>query len=266
VISDAAYDQLDPAAREKFARVRQGPQGGSMWQDRSTLPSEVADAANKSAADGKQPGSTPATGDKVKIGDYELSGEDVAMLMQTKAQADLKATQVPVTGDAYEARLPEAFKLPGNVDFVFDPTDPALADLRQLAKRSAWTQEEFSNVLAVHAAKEAASEAKFRETMKAELGKLGANATVRVTALETWLRGIVGDDLARNMMAGVFSEKQFRGLEVLANKFASQNVMPFRQDGREVNHGGNGPLSRLSEAEYDAMSASERFRISRLGN
>jgi hypothetical protein len=37
VISDAAYNQLPLDQRDRFARVRQGPQGGSEWRDRSTL-------------------------------------------------------------------------------------------------------------------------------------------------------------------------------------------------------------------------------------
>src|SRR5437016_3896315 len=78
VISDAAYDALDPAAREKFARVRQGPQGGSEWRDRSTLPSETG-------ADATQPGSaaTPATvqDGKLVIGKMALDEADIQKLL-----------------------------------------------------------------------------------------------------------------------------------------------------------------------------------------
>jgi hypothetical protein len=115
-----------------------------------------------------------------------------------------------------------------------DAADPALNDLRALCKRIGLTQAEFSDVLAVYASTEAKKELAFRAEMKNQLEKLGTNATMRVTALQTWLRGLVGDDLAKSMTAGLFSEKQVRGLEALANKFASQGAASFRSiaDGR----------------------------------
>jgi hypothetical protein len=96
--------------------------------------------------------------------------------------------------------------------------------------------------------------------MTAELNKLGANATVRVTALQTWLRGMVGDELAKSMAGGLFSEKQVRGLELLANKFASQGAASFSQAHREPDITGPG---RVSEEAYAAMSQAERWDYAR---
>jgi hypothetical protein len=101
---------------------------------------------------------------------------------------------------------------------------------------------------------EAWKEAQFRESMKGEIDKLGVNATVRITALQTWLRGTIGDDLAKNLTAGLFSEKQVKGLEALALKFANQGHASFRQDGRA-------PHTResYSEEEWAGMSQAQRW-------
>jgi hypothetical protein len=202
---------------------------------------------------------------KLRVGDYELSPDDVAMLMQTKAAADLRATQVPADPTGYLPELPKDLKLPEGLQYEVDPADPALADLRTLAKKIGLTQEDFSALLGVHVAREAASEAKYRTAMKGELDKLGANATVRVTALTTWLRGTVGDEIATAMRQGMFSAKIVQGLEILATKMASQGHASFSQAHREPQVNGRGPLSSMGEAEYNALSAQEKFRISRMG-
>jgi hypothetical protein len=85
VITDAAYDQLPTDAdRNRFSRVRAGPDGGSQWQERSTLPSETNPAAGDTSA---TPPAVTAEG-KLKVGEYELSSDDVSMLMQQRAAAD----------------------------------------------------------------------------------------------------------------------------------------------------------------------------------
>jgi hypothetical protein len=104
-----------------------------------------------------------------------------------------------------------------------------------------------------------ASEAAFRNSMKTELDALGANATMRVTALETWLRGTVGDDIAKHMRAGMFSAKIVQGLELIAKKMGNQGAASFRQDGREP----GGQSGRVSEAEWEGMSQAERYSYSK---
>jgi hypothetical protein len=152
VISDNDYGRLAPIDQERYARVRQGPEGGSEWRDRSTLPAEPAQPG--------APASAPAvTADgRLQVGDMLLSADDVKGLMTEKAARDLRATQVPATAESYVAALPKNFKLPDGMTWQFNDADPALADIRALAKKSGWSQDDFSSVLAVHAAREIASE------------------------------------------------------------------------------------------------------------
>jgi hypothetical protein len=256
VISDAAYDSLSVADQDRFSRVRKGPDGGSQWQDRATLPSETTDAAKTATGDGN---AAVVTADgKLRVGDYQLSSDDIAMLMQQKAANDLRATQVPADG-AYEAKLPEGLQLPEGVDFRPDPNDPSFKDFQALSKKLGLTQSDFEQLYGIWVNKTVQSEAAFRNSMKTELEALGANATMRVTALETWLRGTVGDDIAKHMRAGMFSAKIVQGLEVIAKKMASQGAASFSQAHREP----AGPQGRVSEEEYNAMGPSERWDYAR---
>jgi hypothetical protein len=185
-------------------------------------------------------------------------------LMQQKAASDLRATQVPADPSQYKIELPKDFALPAGLDFKFNEADPALAGARAWSHANHLTQDQFGDLLAQYASLEATKEAKFRTDMKAQLDALGVNGTMRVTALETWLRGTVGDDLAKAMKAGMFSAKIVQGLEIIAKKMATQGHGSFRQDGREPNTGGKGPLSSMPDAEYDALSANEKYKISRM--
>jgi hypothetical protein len=63
----------------------------------------------------------------------------------------------------------------------------------------------------------------------------------------------------------MFSAKIVEGLELLAKRFATQGHASFTQHGREPDTTGRGPLSSMSEEQYNATSAAERFRLSRLG-
>jgi hypothetical protein len=150
-------------------------------------------------------------------------------------------------------------KLPEGVEFRVDAADPAFRDFQALAKKIGLTQAEFSEFVGVYAAKTAASEADFRGAMQRELEALGANATMRVTALQTFFRGHLGDDLAKAVTSGLFSAKQVEAMERIANKMSSQGAASFSQAHREP----GGQSGRVSEEEYNAMSQAERWNYAR---
>jgi hypothetical protein len=254
-ISSADYHRLDPAEQSKFANLP-----GGQWIERSKLeaPADAMKPGEQPAKPGEAPSVTPSvTADgKLKVGTYELSSDDIAMLMQTKAAADLRATQVPADASGYEPKLPEGLTLPEGFDFRPDPTDPAFKDFQALSKKIGLTQSDFEQLYGIWVNKTVQSEAAFKASMKAELDKLGAHATTRVTALEVWLRGTVGDDLAKSMRAGMFSAKIVEGLERIQQKMVTQGHAPFSQAHREPNTTGPG---RMGEEEYAGMSQAERY-------
>ena len=131
--------------------------------------------------------------------------------------------------------------------------------MRQIAKRLNWSQAEFSDVLAIYAASQSAKEADFQSKVAAEFAKMGPNVTQRITAIETWIRGMVGDEFGNPMRAMIVSERQAVGFEKLMHKFTSQGAASFSQSGREPAE----LRGRVSEAEYAAMTPGERYTYSK---
>ena len=94
---------------------------------------------------------------------------------------------------------------------------------------------------------------------KAEFDKLGATATVRVDALGTWLRSVCGDRCATAIRRQMHTADFVEGLEKIAATMSSGGAANFTQVGR------NPPdkPGRVSEAEYAAMSAADRYAYSK---
>jgi hypothetical protein len=155
--------------------------------------------------------------------------------------------------------LPESLKLPPGIEFKVDPTEPGFEDLRQFAKKIGLTQSEFSDALGIYAASQAAKEADFQSKVAAELAKMGPNVTQRITAIETWIRGMIGDEFGTPLRAMIVSERQAVAFEKLMHKFGSQGAASFRQDGREP----AALRGRASEAEYAAMSQAQKWDYAR---
>jgi hypothetical protein len=271
VIPDNAYERLAEADRLKYSRVRAGPEGGSEWRLREVVERESAGATKQpdgSAGDpaAARPGeASPALvpDQKYQFGDLELTGQQISDLLKHKGETDLRRAAVPADPSQYKIEAKDVV-LPPGVEWRFNEADPALAAARTWAHANGLSQDQFGSLIGHYASMEAAKEATFRASMKRELDALGANATMRVTALETWLNGMVGPEIAKHMRQGMFSAKIVEGLELIAKKFATQGHASFTQHGRVPDTSGKGPLSSMSEEQYNATPAAERYRLSRL--
>jgi hypothetical protein len=262
-ITTEQFNSLPPDEQSKFAAVRR-PGGGQYWIERAKLEAERADPAKP--ADGTQPGATPDPNTKYKFGSYEVTEAEFADLLKFKGENDLRRAAVPADPAGYKVEMPADTVMPPGMQWQFNEADPALAVARTWAHKQGLTQEQFSGLLGQYAQMEAGKEAQFRESMKGEIDKLGANGPVRVTALQTWLNGTIGPELTKSLTAGLFSERQVLALERIALKFASQGSASFSQAHREPQSNGKGPLSSMSEEQYNSTPAAERFRLSRLGH
>jgi hypothetical protein len=262
-ISDAQFDRLGPAEQSKFARVRD-QNNNPTWQPRSDLaPSPAPKPAAAQPGDAPAPPAPPPPASvvdgKLRVGEYELSSDDIAALMATKAQADLRATQVPADASGYKPDLPADLKLPPGIEVKIDTADPSYRDLAAFAHARGWDQEAFSTAIGIFANREAREAARFAEAQRAEVQKLGANGTSRVTAIETWLRSELGDDLANGMRSMMVTEKIVRGFEKLAAQRTTQGAAPFSQAHRFEPT----PTGRVSDDEYSKMSSAERWEYAR---
>lgn len=200
----------------------------------------------------------PASADKIKVGQYEISETELGELFQRVGQQDLGTATAPATPQDYLARLPEGFRLPQGVEFSIDEVSPLLQDARQFAFDHKLPQAAFERMVAMHASAVGADAAQLNAARSAEIAKLGATANQRVTAVNTWLRGTLGDDLAGAMQTVMATEKIVRGWEAIMHKFQSQGAASYSQAHREP---GNG--SKVSEEQWATMSEAARFEYAR---
>jgi hypothetical protein len=178
---------------------------------------------------GEQP---PPAQSKVRVGEYEISAEELGTMMQRQAVEDQRRLTMPPTPEAYEAKLPADLKLPGNQEYKFNTSDPSLIAARNLAHAKGWSQQDFSEALGIFASHHAAQEAQLAERARAEIAKAGVNAPQRVDAVGKWLDGFVGTDAAAPIKATLVTNSHLVFIEKVMAKLESQGAASFSQSHR----------------------------------
>ena len=202
---------------------------------------------------------TPAAGDKHKFGEMEFTEQELRDFLTAKGEAELRKASLPGAPEKYEAKLPENFEMPAGVKFEISESDPLLIDARAWAHGKGLDQATFSEMVGLYASAKAKETAQLNAAHAAEVAKMGANGTMRVTALEQWLRGVVGDKLAGPMRTMMVTADIVKGLETLQQKFSSQGVASFSQAHRVPGEGGG----KVSDEQYNAMSPAARLDYAR---
>jgi hypothetical protein len=258
-IADNAYQRLSPADQARYAQVRAGPDGGSEWVERSTLPS-ATDSPSTAPADPGKPADPNA---RHKIGDLEVSQAELQEYMQSKAAAELKKASLPQTPADYKADLPPDFQMPAGItEFKFDTTDPLFTSAQAWAHARQIDQGTFSEMVALYASAKATEAAQLNAAHADQVAKMGANGPMRVTALETWFRGVVGDDKIAGAMKNMLVTADIvKGMERIQARMSTQGVASFSQAHREPGHDQRG--GRVSDEVYAAMSPGEKLSYSR---
>src|SRR5258705_11650044 len=159
----------------------------------------------------------------------------------------------------YKTELPANFEMPAGVEIKIDEGDPLLIDARNWAQGKGIDQTTFSEMVGLYATAKAKEAAQLNAAHAAEVAKMGANGTQRVTALETWLRGIVGDKLAGPMRSMMVTSDIVKGLETLQHKFSSQGAASFSQAHRTPRE----PQGRVSDEQWATMSPAARLDYTR---
>jgi hypothetical protein len=87
-----------------------------------------------------------------------------------------------------------------------------------------------------------------------------------VDAITQYIRGSVGDDkISKGMTQRILTADDVVGWEKIIRKASSQGAASFSQAHREPANNGRGPLSSMSDSEYSALSASEKYAIAKRG-
>src|ERR1700687_3311053 len=248
VIADSVYQRLGPDDQAKYTNVRRaGLEGGSQWIPRDQLAAEPA------------LNTPPAAGDKHNIGEMEFTEQELRDYLTAKGEAELRKASLPASAADYKAELPENFEMPAGVEFKINETDPLLIDARNWAHSKGMDQLAFSELVGLYASSKAKEAAQLNAAHAAEVAKMGFSGVQRVTALEVWLRGVVGDKLAGPMRSMMVTAYIVKGLETLQSKFSSQGAASFSQAHREPRD----PAGRATDAEHAAMTPAQRLDYAR---
>lgn len=238
-----AADFSDPA---KYTHIR-GPDGGIVIMDRAT-----GKPVEGTAPAGDQPAPAAAQGEKVRVGEYEITAEELGTMMQRQATDDLRKATLPASPELYEAKLPEGLKLPAGVEYKFDQNDPSLIAARNLAHAKGWSQQDFSEALGIFASHIAGQEAQLAERARAEIAKVGPNAPQRVDFVGKWLDGFMGTADAKPIRATLVTDAHVRFVEKVIDKLTSQGAAGFSQKHRDVDTG------KVSDEQWSKMSYSQK--------
>jgi hypothetical protein len=212
-IPDSHYDGLSAAETGQICPRKKRRQRSAMGPPRS-------------ACGGIRIENPAVAGDKHKFGEMEFTKQELRDFLTSKADAEMrKASTLPKNTKPScrkISRCPPAFRSRSTMPTRSWPT--CTAGLI----RKAWINRRSANWSAGTPAQKRERPRSSIAAHVAEVAKMGANGTQRVTALETWLRGVVGDKLAGPMRSMMVTADIVKGLETLQQKFLSQAQRRFR--------------------------------------
>lgn len=178
--------------------------------------------------------------------------------LSTKAAADeSRRLTLPKTPDEYKLELPSTFQVPQGIEFKLDDKNPLVPQARQLMhdidQGKISGQEAFARIVELHAAGEIGRLQNMQKAVDAEIQKLGATGTARVSAVTDWLNGMLGEKMGKHMATMLVSAGHIEGFENLIRKFTSQGTGNFSQQHREA----DAPQTP-SDEQWSKMTYSER--------
>jgi hypothetical protein len=220
--------------------------------------------SNGTPASGDQPASPgdqqpqQAAPDRIRVGDLELTADELKGLMERRGLEESRKATLPKDAAAYELTLPNDFVMPEGQTYKFATDDPVLGPLLGQAKQVAHDlgidQSGFSRLLDLFAASQINEQRMIAAAGKKELAKLGENATIRVDAVRTFLRGHLGDELAGALQRGMHTERQVVAYEKLMMRFQGQGGGNWSGANREPPH----KPGTVTDEQYNRMSYTER--------
>jgi hypothetical protein len=173
-----------------------------------------------------------ASTEKLKVGKYEVSEAELASMMDRQAQDDLRKATLPQTPNDYKLELAPDAKLPGNVEYKFDASNPSLAALRNWAHAKGFDQSTLSEMLTIYATHEAQQNAALDARHREEVAKAGINAPVRVDAVHKWITAEMGEADAAPIRNTLVTDAHLRFYEKMMQKVSSQGTASFSQSHR----------------------------------
>lgn len=183
------------------------------------------------------------------------------MLVRDAAE-QVRRGALPQSPDAYEAKTSPAFQVPQGVEFRVDANDPLWPQAKAWAKEAGLSQEQFEKAVDLVAGRDLFNQQQIKTAVTREIEKLGPTAPARVDAIETFWKGLLGEQAGKAMMSRIFNAGDVQMHEKIIGKFATQGHASFSQSHREP----GGAQGRLSDADYAKLTPGEKFNYARQFN
>jgi hypothetical protein len=172
---------------------------------------------------------------RLRIGEIELSEQDVRGLLERKGLEDSRRATMPASAAEYQ--LPTDMPMPPGMSWKWNTEDPVLSPLIGQVKEWAFAhgvdQPGFNKLVGTWVAHELAGQARFEQAQKAEREKLGQTAPLRISAIETFFNAHLGTESAKALTQTLFTAAQVQAFEKLMHTFVSQGSGGFNGAHRE---------------------------------
>jgi hypothetical protein len=186
----------------------------------------------------------PAAETMHKFGGTSVSETELQEFLQQKGARESGRLQAPDSPDGYKIGTSKEFKPPQGVEFSINENDPSFGLLKTWAHRNGVPQSELSALVDIYAGKQVGDLALGKAAHDAEVAKLGGSGPGRVDALNTWLRGILGDqgrvlagvrESDGNVRSGVlWTADIISAFEALQHRMQSQGAASYSGHGRDT--------------------------------
>jgi hypothetical protein len=191
--------------------------------------------------------------------DLALSETELRELLAFKAADDSRRATL-TDPSAYKLALPADFVTPAGVEFSFSEDDPRARLAREFAFEAGLSQAQFERLIAIDAARQVEEIANFNRMVGNEVKKLGATGTQRVTAIQNFLRGSLGDELARPFIETLVSERMVKGWEQIIQRITGQGAGSYSSAHRDAPES-NGQIPGYENMSFEArLAAGEALR------
>lgn len=229
--------------------------GGGSSQTQASGGQTSQQATTQQAAAPTRPDYVPeqfwdATAGKVKDKEF---GEHYSQIAVRDAAEQVRRAALPKL-EEYKTTTTAAFKPPEGVEFAVNEADPLWSQARGWANKHGLSQDAFSEAIDLFAGAKVGEASTIKAAREAEIGKLGAAGTARVTALNTFFDGIGAPEMKQMLVtAGII-----QAAEKLVSKFASQGSASFSQAHRTPNE----PAGKVNDEQWAKMSPREKQEYS----
>jgi hypothetical protein len=198
---------------------------------------------------------------KYKFGDVSLSDVEIKGLIERHAVEQSRKATLPADPSGYKLELPEDFTIPPGVELVLTENEQARL-AREFALEAGLSQSQFARLVGIAASRQVAETARLNAAMAAETKKLGQTGTLRVSAVQQFLRGTLGDEMAQPFIATMVTERMVKGWETLIERVTNQGAGSFSSAHREP-PASNGRIEGFEHMSFEQRRAAQNALLRR---